>query len=111
MSVHNLRTERMWKRGDIYVGRSSHRHQNGAVLVRDGYFGNPFRTGRDGGRTAAVEKFEIYARARIASDPEWRERVKALHGKRLFCFCAPLPCHADVLERLAAELNGGSGGR
>lgn len=111
MSVHNLRTERMWTRDDIYVGRARHEHNGHLIETFDGYFGNPFRTGRDGGRNAVVEKFEVYARERLDSDPEWRGRVAALHGKRLFCFCAPLPCHADVLERLAAELNGGSDGR
>jgi len=28
-------------------------------------------------------------------------RVHTLRGMRLGCYCAPLPCHGDVLARLA----------
>lgn len=117
MSVHNLRTERM-QPGDVYVGRRS--RQSMAHVPRDadgadGYFGNPFRLGQDENRERIVRRFEEHARERLATDPEYRARVKALHGKRLFCWCAPLACHGDVLERLArelveADLSAGEGG-
>ncbi len=37
--------------------------------------------------------------------PEFRASIKALHGKTLACWCAPKPCHGDVLAKIAAELN------
>lgn len=107
MSVHNLRTECM-NPGDVYVGR----RQAGATPFTegidggDGFFGNPFHIGIDGTREDVIARFETWARYQIKTRPRYEARVKALHGKRLFCYCAPLPCHANVLERLAAELNG-----
>lgn len=42
---------------------------------------------------AAFKKDFLYV---LEHDPDYRKRVKALKGKRLGCFCAPLPCHGDV---------------
>lgn len=111
MSVHNLKHDEQMKSGDVYIGRGSIATKI-PIDGADGCFGNPFPVGPYGWprnyrtRSEAVAEFETYARDRIANDPAWRERVKALHGKRLFCFCAPLPCHGDLLEQLSAELNG-----
>lgn len=95
MSVHNLNRESM-EEGDVYVGRAGHGF--------DGYFGNPFGT-KGGQRCESVQesihRFTEYAKDRLYHDPEYRERVKSLVGKRLFCFCKPGPCHGDVLEELA----------
>jgi hypothetical protein len=109
MSVHNLRTERM-QPGDVYVGRKT---TDRRVLVeaegRDGYFGNPFPVDGVGySRQESIRRFTEVARARLMpgqyGDPEYRRRVGELHGKRLFCWCHPKPCHAEVLARLAAEV-------
>lgn len=70
---------------DVYIGRAGHGF--------DGYFGNPFRV-QSGN---ALEKFRAYFNFRIESDPTFRRRVLDLRGKRLGCFCAPGPCHGDVL--------------
>lgn len=101
MSVHNIREEVIHP-GDVYVGRRMAALSE-AIPGGNGYFGNRFRVEQHG-RAGAIAKFEEYARARMTCEPYYRERVKSLHGKRLFCWCAPLPCHAEVLERLAAEL-------
>ena len=95
MSVHNIRREDM-REGDVYIGRAGH--------GKDGYFGNPYVVGKHGAQGECVVLFERYARHRMQEDATYRARVKALWGKRLFCFCAPKACHGDVLERLAYEL-------
>ena len=108
MSVHNLKREQI-KSGDVYIGRGSLKT---AITIdgADGYFGNPSPIGSYGyppqyrSRNKAIAEFIVYATNRLKTDPEYRQRVKAIHGKRLFCYCAPLDCHGDVLERLAAEL-------
>jgi len=41
--------------------------------------------------------FADYFYERLASDPEFRERVLALRGKTLGCFCKPRACHGDVI--------------
>jgi len=74
-------------------------------IMRGTQFGNPFIVGRDGDRLDVVEKFRQYLRREIKRRPEFRKAVRSLHGKDLYCCCAPLPCHGDVLEAVAAELN------
>lgn len=110
MSVHNLMLE-TYREGDVYVGRRNARWSR-HIDQQAGYFGNPHRIARgpyeteDPRRAEAVARFEADARERIACDPEFRDRVRSLEGKRLFCWCAPRRCHANVLERIADELAG-----
>ena len=98
-TVHNVHHERM-QEGDVYIGR--------AGRGQTGYFGNPFRLERESDREEVLEQFTAYAIDRICTDTSYAERVKALHGKRLFCFCAPKACHGDVLSALAAALQEGN---
>lgn len=68
---------------DVYIGRPSK-------------WGNPFIIGRDGTRTEVIAKYRNYF-----------SRYSELHelkGKRLICYCHPLPCHGDVLAELANNL-------
>jgi len=81
---------------EVYIGRPSE-------------FGNPYRMVLDGNRETVIKLFELYALGRMESDSPWREKVKALYGKTLGCYCAPKPCHGDVLLRLAANLKSESG--
>jgi hypothetical protein len=89
-TIHNLRSERMVP-GDIRIDRRTE-------------FGNEFRIGPDGDRAEVVAKFEVSERARL-TDPERRKKVAGMHGRRLFCWCAPDLCHGNVYARLAAELD------
>lgn len=66
-------------------------------IDRQTVWGNPFVVGRDGDRADVIAKFREWATAQ-----KWlMERVGELKGKRLACWCAPLPCHGDVLAELA----------
>jgi len=79
---------------DVYIGRGG-KGQNG-------YFGNPFTGGT---RSENIAQFRTYFSHRMATDPEFKRRVDAMKGKRLVCFCAPLPCHGEVYaEYLNREL-------
>ena len=93
-TIHNLRRQYL-RRDDIRIDRRTE-------------FGNEFIRGRDGSKADVIAKFEAAERARLA-DPgpageERRRKVRAMHGKRLFCWCAPEPCHGNVYAKLAAEL-------
>ncbi len=93
-TIHNLRRETM-RPGDVRIDRRTE-------------FGNEFIIGRDGTRADVIAKFEKAERTRLA-DPspagqERRNKLKAMHGKRLFCWCSPEPCHGNILAKLAAEL-------
>lgn len=68
---------------DVYIGRPSK-------------WGNPFRIGRDGTRQEVIEKYEVWITHR-----RLRYDLPELRGKVVGCHCAPLPCHGDVLVRLA----------
>lgn len=81
---------------DVYIGRKG--------KGKDGYFGNPHdcdrvcrRCGKYHDRAESIELFKEYFYARIKTEPEFKRRVLALRGKRLGCFCAPLPCHGQVI--------------
>ncbi len=83
------------KKYDVYVGRPG----NG----KPGFWGNPFLLGADGNREQVIAKF----REHLLRTPELHKRLPELKGKVLGCFCAPLPCHGDVLAEMANE--GGEG--
>jgi hypothetical protein len=70
--------------GAVYIGRGSK-------------WGNPFRIGIDGNRTAVIEKYERWLR----SQHDLLRALDELRGRNLLCFCAPKACHGDLLLRLA----------
>lgn len=81
-------------RYDVYIGRPS-------------IWGNPFshKEGtlaqfRVATREQAIAKYEEWIRAR----PDMVALAKSvLKAKVLACWCKPLPCHGDVLARIANE--------
>lgn len=95
-----------------YIGRWVGKFR---ILGSDGYYGNPIERGEkcsECGEThfehgSTLPCFEQWARVRIETDNEYRQRVRALYGKHLLCHChASQHCHGSVLETLARELNG-----
>ena len=75
----------------IYVGRPSK-------------WGNPFLIGRDGTREEVVTKYreKLMADLGVNNVLTFDDRFfTELRGKDLVCWCAPLPCHADILLELA----------
>lgn len=63
-------------------------------------WGNPFQIGPDGTREEVIAKFEAALRA----NPALMEAARReLRGRSLACWCAPLPCHGDVLMKIANE--------
>ena len=77
---------------DVYVGRPNPRVAGG------GPWGNPFKLDRDGDRATVIARY----RAWLLGQPALVARARAeLRGKVLGCWCAPLPCHGDVLAEIA----------
>ena len=71
---------------------------NNAVYVgRPSLFGNPFKIGKDGDRETVIAMYKEY----LLKNPELMESLPSLRGKDLICWCAPYPCHADILLELA----------
>ena len=72
-------------RHDVYIGRPSK-------------WGNPFVVGKDGTREEVIAKY----RAHVLGDAQLLAAARTeLRGKVLGCWCAPLPCHGDVLVEIA----------
>lgn len=70
----------------------------GAVFVgRPSKWGNPFKIGRDGTRDEVISKYRQW----LLGSEELLAQLSELKGRDLYCFCSPLPCHADVLLELA----------
>ncbi|MEU6721661.1 DUF4326 domain-containing protein [Nonomuraea sp. NPDC046802] len=71
---------------DVYIGRPSK-------------WGNPFVIGRDGNREQVIARYEQW----LTEQPQLLAALHELTGKILGCWCAPRPCHGDVLARLANQ--------
>jgi uncharacterized protein DUF4326 len=93
--------------GNLVINQKNRPHSNTEIVYigRPSVFGNPYRIGVDGTRIEVIQKYELWVRDRIEYDGRFREAVKGLHGKLLSCWCRPLPCHGDVLVKIAEELN------
>lgn len=76
------------------------RHEDCDVRIcRPGQWGNPFHIGTDGTREEVVEKYRKW----ILTQPKLLAQLHILKGKRLGCYCAPLPCHGDVLAEFCNQ--------
>jgi Domain of unknown function (DUF4326) len=78
----------------VYVGRALYR---GGWQLATSPLANPYRPGRDGTREEVVAAYRVHLLGR----PDLLALLPRLQGRRLGCWCAPLPCHADVIAELA----------
>lgn len=77
----------------------------GAVRIdRRTRWGNPYRigVGNAPSRNDVIERYRAYLKDRIERGEIALEHLAELHGKTLACWCAPLPCHGEVLAAAAA---------
>lgn len=88
---------------DIYIGRAVNRAKDPRCR-RASVWANPFKPGEEG-RQACVDHYREYITERLASEPALRTELEGLRGKRLGCWCAPEPCHGEVLAELADALD------
>ncbi len=69
----------------VYVGRPTR-------------WGNPFVMTHEMDRAEVLRKYRAYLKTR----PLLVRAMKAeLRGSDLICWCAPLPCHADIILEVA----------
>lgn len=89
-------TKRAGKRPewDVYVGRGACPCGERACPHGATGWGNPCA-----GRPLVV--YVDHLATRLRHQPAFRRALAELRGKRLGCWCAPDPCHADILARLA----------
>jgi hypothetical protein len=82
---------------DVYIGRSMNQ---GGWRLPTSIWANPFKLSEHS-REEVLRLYEEYVRKK----PELMGRLHELRGKRLGCWCAPLPCHGDVLVKLLGEID------
>lgn len=83
--VYNKRTDKNIPPDAVYVGRPSK-------------WGNPYKVGKDESREEVIAKYADWLDGMICNN---LLDLDELQGKDLVCWCAPLPCHADILLELA----------
>jgi hypothetical protein len=72
-------------------------------IDRSGPFGNPHPIGycpicnvvHD--RKGCIDAFRVYFYNRLLTDQNFRDKVLALKGRVLACWCYPLECHGNVI--------------
>jgi hypothetical protein len=68
-------------------------------IGRPSRWGNPFTIGKDGTREEVIAGYRKHLWEQLA-DPEneeLRQAVRDLDERTLVCYCAPKPCHGDIL--------------
>ena len=77
----------------------------GEYVGRPSALGNPFLVGRDGTRADVITRDRRWLRAQWRRGGAVRQELERLattyqrDGQlTLLCWCAPLPCHADVIR-------------
>jgi len=82
---------------DVYIGRSCFM---GGWNLFQSKWATPYSTKEYGTAEKANEKYRQY----IKSKPELMASLHELKGKKIGCWCAPNPCHGDVLVELVNNL-------
>jgi hypothetical protein len=97
IGTEKIKTEKDLPEGYVYVGREVRDRRTNRIRFEESVWHNPFKEGKDGTFEKVLAKYEAY----VLSKPDLIERLPELSGKTLVCWCAPKPCHGDVLLRLA----------
>jgi hypothetical protein len=81
---------------DVYIGNRIRFHPQKYPQTK---WGNPYaKYLKKYGRNKVIRMYKKY----ITDKPELLKLIPLeLKGKRLGCWCKPLPCHGDVLAELA----------
>ena len=75
------------------------RERYDVLIDRSTKWGNPFMIGRDGTRAEVIALYEKWLNEQRRDLLHAAQRE--LTGKVLGCWCAPQPCHGDVLLKIA----------
>ncbi len=81
---------------DDYIGR---RVKQGGWDLKESIWKNPFTMKDCKSRKECLQKYETYLRDK----PELMDAIPELTGKRLGCWCSPLPCHGEILVKIWKE--------
>ena len=90
---------------NVYIGR------RGIVFIdnerfpkKDSPFCNPFKIGKNSLRDEVIKKYKEYILIKIEKEPELKNELILMKGKKLGCWCHPESCHGDILLELINSL-------
>ncbi len=83
---------------DIYIGRAGRG-------IKGSDWANPFKESDEQSREQVIGQYRDYL---LNYRPDLLQKIPTLVGKRLGCWCAPKPCHGDVLVALANQYQAGT---
>lgn len=79
------------------LNRKNCETEDAVFIGRPSKYGNPFPISRNASRNDVLQKYGLWIHQQ--DDLLLQARVE-LRGKNLLCFCAPEPCHGDILLRI-----------
>ena len=92
------------RRGITIVNRRNGRVP-GVYVGRPSMLGNPYVIGSDGSRHDVLDKYRAWLREQYRHDGAVRRALRTLAMRyltdgtlTLICWCAPQPCHAEVIR-------------
>lgn len=95
--------EYIGREGVVFVTRDEQKER---YPKRASIWANPYKVGEKQGeytRDEAIAKYEGFIRGKLEQDPSLIDKLLALKGKELGCWCKPQACHGDVLVKLIQE--------
>ena len=90
MGVLNAAVTRVIPANAVYVGRPM-RGLPGSI------FANPFKLKCENERAMVLAQYKAWLWNNIRNGTFTIQQLQELQGKDLVCWCAPKPCHADIL--------------
>ena len=100
VNLNYVSDRRSWakKNGNTYIGR-------GTRELPPSKWGNPYEVGVGKYKYTRKEAISLYEAYILASET-LKSSLGELVGQSLGCWCAPKPCHGEVLSRLAHSVPG-----
>lgn len=91
--------------GAVYIGRA----MKGLIILAETDTGNgskwanPYKIDKSHTRKMVIQSYQLWVADKIRSH---ELDIEELRGKDLVCWCAPEPCHGDVLMEILAQPKG-----
>ncbi len=91
---------------DISIINKRNSSVSGVYVGHPSPLGNPFHIGTDGTRKQVIQKYRQWFEVQLEDETSQVsreiarlvEKAKRYGDLRLLCWCAPLPCHAEVIK-------------
>jgi hypothetical protein len=89
---------------NVYIGRAGIVFlDNERFPKQSSIWANPFKIDAKNSREDVLEKYRVYIKAKIEKENLY-DKLRALKGKNLGCWCKPDGCHGDILVEIINSL-------